>query len=312
LTDSSYKISQSKINIFFEDVLDSIKIGIIMLSAENSIEKLNMGILNMFCYKQDELQNKPIKILFNSVEYKALQRYMKNAENASNASYTKKIELNGLRQDKTNIQVEITIYKTDDNHEKLSILIIRDISDFNQNVEDLKYLAYYDQLTKIPNRTLFRDRAETAIRIARRDDEKLAIVYIDIDEFKVINDTMGHEAGDILLKELSQRFQECVRDSDTVSRVGGDEFTILMLKITCQEDASIVAERILKSNLIPVKINDQEILPKTSLGISIFPKDGDNIDMLLKNSDAAMYFAKQNGKNQFIFFKPNMIKGVNQ
>ena len=312
MTDSSPKISQSKMNFYIEDVLDSIKIGIIMLSAENSIEKLNMGILNMFCYKQDELQNKPIKILFNSVEYKALQRYMKNAENASNASYTKKIELNGLRQDKTNIPVEITIFKTDDNYEKMSILIIRDISDFNQNVEDLKYLAYYDQLTKIPNRTLFRDRAETAIRIARRDDEKLAIVYIDIDEFKVINDTMGHEAGDILLKELSQRFQECVRDSDTVSRVGGDEFTILMLKITCHEDVSIVAERILKSNLIPIKINDQDILPKTSLGISIFPKDGDNIGMLLKKSDAAMYFAKENGKNQFMFYKPNMIKGVNK
>ena len=217
-----------------------------------------------------------------------------------------------MRQDKTNIPLEITVYKTDDNGDQMCILIIQDIGDFNQTVEDLKYLAYYDQLTKIPNRTLFRDRAETAIRIARRDDEKLAIVYIDIDEFKIINDTMGHEAGDILLKELSQRFQECVRDSDTVSRVGGDEFTILMLKITCREDASIVAERILKSNLIPVKINDQEILPKTSLGISIFPKDGDNIGMLLKNSDAAMYFAKQNGKNQFMFYKPNMIKGVNQ
>ena len=217
-----------------------------------------------------------------------------------------------MRQDNTKIPLEITVYKTDDNDGQMNILIIRNISDFNQTVEDLKYLAYYDQLTKIPNRTLFRDRAETAIRIAKREHEKLAIFYIDIDEFKVINDTMGHEAGDILLKELSQRFQECVRDSDTVSRVGGDEFTILMLKITCREDASIVAERILKSNLMPVKINDQEILPKTSLGISIFPKDGDNIDMLLKNSDAAMYFAKENGKNQFMFYKPNMIKGVNQ
>ena len=312
MTNSSHKISQSKINLFIEDVLDSIKIGIVMLNAENSIEKINVGILNMFGYKQDELQNRPINILFNSDEYKALQRYIKSAENGNNSSYTKKIELNGLRQDKTNFPVEITLYNTDDNDAQMHILIIRDISDFNQTVEDLKYLAYYDQLTKIPNRTLFRDRAETAIRIARRDDEKLAIVYIDIDEFKVINDTMGHEAGDILLKELSQRFQECVRDSDTVSRVGGDEFTILMLKITCHEDASIVAERILKSNLIPVNINDQDILPKTSLGISIFPKDGDNIDILLKKSDTAMYFAKGNGKNQFMFYKPNMIKGVNQ
>ena len=283
-----------------------------MLNAENLIENINLDIKNMFGYKKDELKNRPINILFNSVEYMALQKYMKNAEYPKNTSSTTNIELNGLRKDKTNIPLEITVYKTDNNNYQMYVLIIRDMSDFNQTIEDLKYLAYYDQLTKIPNRTLFRDRAETAIRLAQREDEKLAIVYIDIDEFKVINDTMGHEVGDILLKELSQRFQECVRDSDTVSRVGGDEFTILMLKITCQEDASIVAERILKSNLIPVKINDQEILPKTSLGISIFPKDGDNIDMLLKNSDAAMYFAKQNGKNQFMFYKPNMIKGVNQ
>ena len=174
--------------------------------------------------------------------------------------------------------------------------------------DSLKYLAYYDQLTNIPNRTLFRDRAETAVRIAAREDEKLAIVYIDIDEFKVINDKMGHEAGDVFLKELSQRFRKCVRDSDTVSRIGGDEFAILMINIASIEDTSILAERILESNLIPIKINDQDILPNTSLGISIFPKDGDKIDMLLKNSDAAMYFAKENGKNQFMFYKPNMIR----
>ena len=312
MTDSNYKISQSKINLIIEDVLDSIKIGIVVLNNKYFIEQMNLSMNKMLGYKQDDLKNRPIKLLFGSAEYKVLRGYIKNSEYPNNTSYTKINKLNGLRQDKTNIPLEITVYKTDDNDDQMYSLIIRDISDFNQTVENLKNLAYYDQLTKIPNRTLFRDRAETAIRIARRDDEKLAIVYIDIDEFKVINDTMGHEAGDILLKELSQRFQECVRDSDTVSRVGGDEFTILMLKITCREDASIVAERILKSNLIPVKINDQEILPKTSLGISIFPKDGDNIDMLLKNSDIAMYSAKGNGKNQFMFYKQNMIKGANQ
>ena len=123
---------------------------------------------------------------------------------------------------------------------------------------------------------------------------------------------MGHDACDILLKILSQRFQECVRDSDTVSRVGGDEFAILMLKITSLKDTSIVVERILKANLIPVKINDQNIIPKTSLGISIYPQDGDNIDTLLKNADTAMYCAKQYGKNQFVFYTPNMINETKQ
>ncbi len=303
MTDSNYKISQSKINLIIEDVLDSVKIGIVVLNNKYFIEQMNLSVNKMFGYKQDDLQNRPIKLLFGSAEYKVLRGYIKNSEYPNNTSYTKINKLNGLRQDKSNIPLEITIYKTDDIDGQMYLLIIRDISDLNQTVEDLKYLAYYDQLTKIPNRILFRDRAEAAIRLARRGNEELAILYIDIDEFKAINDAMGHEAGDILLKELSQRFQKCVRDSDTVSRVGGDEFTILMHKITCHEDALIVAERILKSNLIPVKINDKEILPKISMGISIFPKDGDNIDMLLKNSDAAMYYAKGNGKNQFMFYK---------
>ena len=263
---------------------------------------------------RDMMQLSTVKNITNTADqqYKLLQRCINKANYLNNISSFKKNELNGLSKNKTIIPIEITIYKSDNNKSQIYTIIVRDITLYNRTVDDLKYLAYYDQLTKIPNRTLFTDRADTAIRIAKRVDEKLAIFYIDIDEFKVINDTMGHEGGNILLKELSHRFQECVRDSDTVSRVGGDEFTILMLKITCHEDASIVAERILKSNLVPVKINDQSILPKTSLGISIFPQDGDNIDMLLKKSDTAMYSAKENGKNQFMFYRPNMIKGVNQ
>ena len=102
-----------------------------------------------------------------------------------------------------------------------------------------------------------------------------------------------------------------MRESDTVSRIGGDEFTILMLNITSPEDASTIAERIIASNKLPVKINDHNIIPQTSLGISIFPQDGENIDILLKNADAAMYFSKGNGRNQFEYFKPYMIKDKN-
>ena len=307
MIDSNITLSESTLNFFLEEVLDSVKTAIVVLNTDCSINMINTGFTKIFGYKQNELQNRSIDVLFNSDEYKILQECMKNADHTNNLISEEKFQLNAFHHDKTIIPLEITIIKSYEDKYPVYIFIMRDIREFKETIENLKYLAYYDQLTRIPNRTLFRDRAETAVRLARRDKEKLAIVYIDIDEFKIINDTMGHEAGDIFLKVLSQRFQECVRDSDTVSRVGGDEFTILMLKITSLEDASLMVERILKANLIPVKINDQDIIPKTSLGISIYPQDGDNIDTLLKNADAAMYCAKQNGKNQFVFYKPNMI-----
>ena len=311
MPDSNNKISENILNLNMQEVLGSIKIGIAVLSADYSINIMNVGLMNIFAYNQDALLNRSINILFNPDEFKTLQHYMQNSNYTNYVSSKEKIELNGLRHDKAIIPLEITIFKIDANQNPMHILIIRDITEFKDTVEDLQYQATYDHLTKIPNRTLFRDRGKTAIRIAKREDEKLAIIYIDIDEFKTINDTLGHEAGDILLKEISLRFQQCVRDSDTVSRVGGDEFTILMLKITCQNDAAIVAERILETNLLPVKINEQNILPKTSLGISIFPKDGENLDILLKNADMAMYFAKKNGKNQFVFYESYMSNETN-
>ena len=311
MTDSKIPLSESTLNLFLDEVLDSVKIAIVVLNANYSINIINTGFMNIFGYKQDELQNRSIDVLFNTEEFKILQKCMKNADYSNNLISEEKFELNAIHHNKTIIPLEITIIKSYDDKNPMYIFIMRDIREFKQTIENLKYLAYYDQLTSIPNRTLFRDRSETAVRLAGRDKGKLAIVYIDIDNFKIINDTMGHESGDILLKALSRRFQECVRDSDTVSRIGGDEFAILMLKITSLKDASLMVERILKSNLIPVKINNQDIIPKASFGISIYPKDGDNIDTLLKNADAAMYCAKQNGKNQFVFYKRNMINETN-
>ncbi len=297
----------SNINFNLDNILDSMKIGIVTINKDYCINSVNVHFMKMFGYTESKILNRSIDFLFKMEEYKILQKNVVNCYDPNNESTILTIELNGFCKDKTIIPLEITIINHDIKN-KMYTLIMRDISEFKQTIDNLKYLAYYDQLTNIPNRTLFRDRAETAIRIAQRQDEKLAIVYIDIDDFKAINDKMGHETGDILLKELSQRLQKCIRETDTLSRVGGDEFTILMIKITCIDDASTVLERILKLNLIPIKINDYTIIPKISLGISIFPEDGNNINALLKNADTAMYSAKENGKNQYMFYKPHMIK----
>jgi len=293
-------------NHFLQEIINSIDDGIILLNPDFTIDIMNLGFINMFGYTQDQIFNKSIEILFNPGEYKILQSYFEKAEYPLQIATRKKIELYGLKQDKTTIYLEICINKIIDNKIYKYIIIMEDIGRSINSTDDLKYLAYYDQLTKLPNRTLFLDRAEVALRIARREKYKLAVIYIDIDDFKIINDTMGHNGGDIILKEISLRFKDSVRDSDTVCRVGGDEFTILMLNIDSIMDAAIVAKRILQSNKLPIKINDQYVEIKTSIGVSIFPKDGKNIDILLEKADAAMYYAKENGKNLFEFYNSNM------
>ena len=133
----------------------------------------------------------------------------------------------------------------------------------------------------------------------------MAIIFIDLDEFKELNDTLGHDAGDVMLKTISKRFINCARKSDTVSRRGGDEFTILMPRISNIKDAVKLAERILDSNKSAIAIKDKMVSPKTSIGISIYPQDGDSIETLINNADKAMYSAKESGKNQYAIFNSN-------
>ena len=211
------------------------------------------------------------------------------------------MEFTGIHKNNSSFSAELIISCNTSDKDTIYTIIIRDITESKKNEEDLKHQAYFDQLTDIPNRTLFLDRAENALNQAKRSNEGLAIIFIDLDEFKEINDTLGHEAGDIMLKTLSQRFINSARNTDTVSRRGGDEFTILMPRIKNLEDAAILAERILESNKEEIKINNNSLYPKTSIGISVFPDDGDSIDLLIKNADKAMYCAKESG-NSYSFY----------
>ena len=288
---------------FFQEVLNSVGIGIISLNSNQSIKLVNMETLNIFGYKQEEIENNNIKFLFHSTEHKKLNTYLSTANNLQNNTLQPRVELTGIHKDKSTFPVELTISNNTHNENCIYTLILRDITQSKQVEEELKYQAYFDQLTAIPNRTLFIDRAETALNQAKRANEGLGIIFIDLDEFKEINDSLGHDAGDIMLKIISQRLINSARKSDTVSRMGGDEFTILMPRLNHIEDAAKLAERILESNKEPIKLKEELVYPKTSIGISVFPKDGDSIDILIQNADKAMYQAKVSGKNQYAIFQ---------
>ncbi|HEO1387703.1 TPA: EAL domain-containing protein, partial [Legionella pneumophila] len=165
----------------------------------------------------------------------------------------------------------------------------------------LAYQANHDSLTGLPNRTALYDRLEHAINYCKRLNTSLSVFFLDIDNFKLINDSLGHDAGDILLYEFSRRLKGCIRHSDTVARFGGDEFVLLLIT-TEPKDVILVAQNILKAVAQPIKLPTQEVIVTTSIGISLFPKDGIDANTLLKNSDTAMYLAKKEGRNNFQFY----------
>ena len=182
--------------------------------------------------------------------------------------------------------------------------VIRDITARKQAEEELQYRATHDLLTDLPNRLLFSDRLSLALMQAQRNHKKLAVMLLDLDYFKDVNDTMGHSAGDRLLRVAGNRLTELLRSGDTVARVGGDEFLLLLSEIGGIEDANTIAQKILEAFRRPFILDDHEIMITTSVGVAIFPDDGDNADILVKYADVAMYRAKDKGRDNFQRYTP--------
>lgn len=174
-------------------------------------------------------------------------------------------------------------------------------------IEDkIRLLAHYDELTSLPNRTLFNERLEQMLKRRYRGKRSFAIMFLDLDRFKLVNDTLGHSAGDDLLQQVAGRLTDCLRKGDTVARMGGDEFTILLTDIAKGEDVFLVGQKIVDVFEKPFVIENQELIITGSIGISIYPENGEDAETLLKNADAAMYSAKENGRGRFNFYISDM------
>ena len=185
-----------------------------------------------------------------------------------------------------------------------------DISERKASEARIESLAYYDALTGLPNRALFQERLSSALKLAGRRDEWVVVLFLDLDRFKPINDTMGHAAGDAMLKEVGKRLQRCIRESDTVARMGGDEFTMLLAGLSSRESAMragiSVAEKILERLAPAFVLQDREFFISASIGIALYPQDGSEGSLLLQNADTAMYHAKSAGKDTFQFYQAEM------
>lgn len=174
----------------------------------------------------------------------------------------------------------------------------------------IAHMAYHDALTNLPNRILFQDRLQIGVVQSKRSGKMIAVVVLDLDAFKDVNDSMGHHVGDLLLKEIAERLIRCVRGSDTVARTGGDEFSIILPDLSHESNAAVIAQKILIAVNKPYRLEDHEIRTSASIGISVYPLDSYDADELIKMADRAMYFSKQNGGNIYRFHSVNLNKHV--
>ncbi len=206
------------------------------------------------------------------------------------------------RKDGSTYPVEVHLHLSQSEHPPVFVAVIQDITERKRTEERLSYLAYYDALTSLPNRQLLNERLSWAMTEADARDRLVAVMFLDLDRFKTINDTLGHDVGDALLKSVAERLKACVRPGDTISRLGGDEFTIVLANVAHVDDVARVAQKILDQFIAPFRIAGRDLFASPSIGITLYPFDDNNTESLLKNADTAMYHAKSLGRNNFQFY----------
>jgi diguanylate cyclase (GGDEF)-like protein/PAS domain S-box-containing protein len=213
-----------------------------------------------------------------------------------------------IRKDGSIVWFESTSRALFDDHGVMTevISVSRDISERRRAEEQIEYQAYHDGLTGLPNRLLFRDRLTIALAHAKRQQSPLVLMFLDLDRFKIVNDTLGHSLGDELLRVTADRLRAVLREGDTIARMGGDEFTVLLTDLNDARDAARIAQKLLVTVGEPISVEGHELYVTTSIGIAVFPNDGDTAELLLKNADSAMYRAKEAGRNSFRLCTPAM------
>lgn len=191
-----------------------------------------------------------------------------------------------------------------------SVLVFRDVSERRRILQQMTYQAYHDPLTGLPNRILFNDRLAQALTAAQRNQDEAAVLFLDLDRFKLVNDMMGHAVGDNVLKEVANKLQKCIRKNDTIARLGGDEFTIILPKVDSVQGVGKVTEKIIKALQKPWILGEQEFYLTASIGVAVFPHDGEDAETILKHADISMYRAKERGGNSYQFYTPDMNEKI--
>ena len=290
--------------------LNSIGDGVICTDISGNITYLNLVAEKMTGWQLQEAAGRPMAEVFRILDATSRETIPNPMEMAVGENRTAHLPPNCvlLRRDGSEIPIEDSVSPIHDREGQVTgaVIVFSDVSAARAMTMQMAHSAQHDFLTGLPNRMLFNDRVSQAIILAPRHAKKVAVLFLDLDGFKHINDSLGHPIGDKLLQSISSRLVHCVRGSDTVSRQGGDEFVVLLFEVEHSEDAAITARKMLQTVAEPHSIDQHDLHVTTSIGLSVFPDDGHDAETLIKNADTAMYQAKENGRQSYQFFKPAM------
>lgn len=299
---------------------------VFMLDEQGRFCFLNRKISNLLGYQPAELIGQHFRLLLNDEDASLSAPSLNDPGISTDRPATFEIRLktkNGLQ---TTRHFEITAFPIDpgswstsgsEQERQLSERaryygIARDITERKEAEAFISFQAYHDLLTRLPNRALFRDRLNMAINQASRNRHPLAVMFLDLDRFKIINDTLGHATGDRLLQAVTQRLENCLRKGDTLSRFGGDEFTLLLPMVPDREHAAVIARKLIDALRAPFRLDNQDIFVGVSIGIAMYPEAGNRIEQLIRNADLAMYQVKSRGKDNYCFFDSSMTVDSSQ
>jgi diguanylate cyclase (GGDEF)-like protein/PAS domain S-box-containing protein len=278
-------------------LMQQIQDGMVVTDLNSIIIDWNLGAQNMLGYKKEDILGVSTEVMYFPEDYKERQKNMHELLEKGVFRTERRL----LSKTKEVIEIDLTasILKDIDGKPIGMLGYFKDITSRKKAQQQVEYLATHDILTTLPNRMLFHDRLKQAIKSTHRDKNILALFFMDLDHFKNINDTLGHEVGDEVLKEVAKRVVEVLRAEDTVSRLGGDEFTVILQRISHISNVEKLAQKILKKIAEPMFIDNHKLTLSSSLGIAIYPDDTLSDKDLLKYADIAMYQAKNRGRNNF-------------
>jgi diguanylate cyclase (GGDEF)-like protein/PAS domain S-box-containing protein len=303
LANKQLRRAEEKYRAIFEDAV----IGIFQLAPDGRPISINRAMAQICGYDSPthllaEITNLGQEILVDPSKLNEILHLLAQEQ------VVRELELELYHRDRSRKWVLANIRAVRDSDGQLTLLegTIEDITDRKRAQEQVQFLAYYDALTGLANRTLLQDRLRTALANAQRHGEKVALLFLDLDRFKIINDSLGHSFGDLLLQEVAERLKRLGRAQDTVARIGGDEFLFALSSIKAIPDAAVVAERVMNAMTHEFAIQNRKFHISCSIGISIYPEHGVDAETLIKNADAAMYSAKEGGRNMFRFFSADM------
>lgn len=293
---------------------------VFMLDQNGHICFINNKVTALLGYLPSELMGEHFNVMLEEQDVPRGTYAIQDTSVSSDSPRTLELQMKPRGSRQANRHFEVTVFpiaadtwphSNDGNtrtatHKARFYGTARDVTERKEAEAFINFQAYHDLLTRLPNRALFKDRLDLAITHARRNNQKLAVMFLDLDRFKVINDTLGHAMGDRLLQAVTRRLEGCLRQGDTLSRFGGDEFTLLLPAIHGEEDARHIAEKLIEALKAPFRLGEHEVFVGISIGIAVFPDAGEFLDQLMQNADIAMYHVKEKGKGDFRFFSHNM------